>query len=76
MNDRDAAKILKAGINRFYDEGFNRWSRETVDNVIFPATADDPKIVELLREWSRLGYIRLEGSSDCYFEVLRPVNGT
>lgn len=74
MSDRDVTQILKAGINRFFDEGFYRWSREAVDNVVSPATADDPKIVEVLREWSRLGHIRFEGSDDCYFDVLRPVN--
>jgi hypothetical protein len=65
-------KIVKAGIDRFYSEGYTRWSRVNFEKLLQPEpTPNDPRVQELLREWEKTGVIRVVGTDDCYIEILK-----
>ncbi len=65
-------EIMKAGIDRFYSEGYVRWSRINFEKLLQPElTPNDPKVQELLHEWEKMGVIRVVGTDDCYIEILK-----
>ncbi len=65
-------EIMKAGIERFYSEGYTRWSRINFEKVLQPGLrSNDPRVQELLREWEKTGVIRIVGTEDCYIEILK-----
>jgi hypothetical protein len=70
---RNLLDIAKAGIDRFYSEGYVRWSRENFQRLLgHKVDIEDPCIQSALRAWEEIGVIRLVGQDDCYIEVLKP----
>ena len=72
-DEADQISILRAGINRFFDEGHYYWSKAAVESVLSPIDIRDPTVTEAIAEWSRRGYIRVNDNEECHFEVLRPI---
>jgi len=65
------ARIVEAGIARFYSEGYTCWSRENLDKVFSPEwTVGSEEVQGLLDEWELQGMIRRVGTDNCYIEIL------
>lgn len=66
--------ILAAGINRFYTEGYVRWSRENVQKVLGDKiNIESPCVQSALQAWAKAGIIHLLRTEEEYFVVLRPL---
>lgn len=69
-------EILKAAINRFFDDGCYGWDIKSVKGILksdWPEEVDpkDPAVLKKIKEWEALGIIKFIGSDDCFFKVLK-----
>lgn len=67
MRDDETRTIeeIKAGINRFYGEGYRIWSKKNVE-YLFNGVID----MDLLHQWDCAGVIKIIGDEDKYIEIL------
>jgi hypothetical protein len=75
-NFPERLEILKAGINRFFNDGLYQWDAKAAQGVLmamWPEEIDprDPIVIEKLKEWERLGVIKFVGTDECFFRVLK-----
>lgn len=67
-------EILKAGIGRFYDEGYTCWSREKFNALLANLGTfwADARVRRTLREWEAAGVVTVDdGSESCFLRVHR-----
>ena len=59
--------VIKAGIERFYSEGYIKWSKKNFLKL-FSKDVDinDPAIISVLKEWEKNGIIRFVGKDEVY----------
>jgi|GEM_PF-2897929 hypothetical protein len=64
--------VIKAGIERFYSEGYIKWSKKNFLNL-FNEDIDinDPELISILQEWEKNGIIRFVGKNEVFIEVLK-----
>jgi hypothetical protein len=66
--------LAAAGIDRFYDEGFTKWSEEKF-RVLFAGVAlEEEEIQRALLSWEQSGAIKIKRDASCFVEVLRPIS--
>ena len=65
--------IATAGLNRFYDEGFTKWSEEKLRPLFSGARLDESEIEERLHEWEHRGFVKRKNQTECFLEVLKPI---
>ncbi len=63
-------EIAKAGLNRFYDEGYVRWPEEKLRVVFSNRSLQEPGIERILESWAAQGWIKLPKRKEEYAEVL------
>ena len=69
----DSIEIAKAGINRFWDEGYTKWPRAKLQSLFLNKSLDGDQVQEAFSDWENEGYIRIILESDVYIEVLKPI---
>ena len=70
----DTAQIIevaKAGLSRFYDEGFYQWPEAKLRVVFGNRDLEDPLIQAALVAWQQQGIIRLVARPDLYIEMIK-----
>lgn len=66
-------KVIEAGLSRFFDEGYAKWTKERFEALIGPdLSLNDSEVVRQLLEWERAGFIRFDRSGEYLVTVLRP----
>ncbi len=63
-------EIAKAGLNRFYDEGYVRWPEEKLRVIFSNHSLQEPEIARTLENWETQGWIKLPKRKEEYVEVL------
>jgi hypothetical protein len=63
-------EIAKAGLNRFYDEGYVRWPEEKLRVLFSNHSLLEPEIERALGSWAAQGWIKLSKERREYIEVL------
>lgn len=68
----ESLDVIKAGIERFYSEGYIKWSKKNFLKL-FNEDIDinDPEIISVLEEWEKNGIIRFVGKDEVFIEVLK-----
>lgn len=69
----DFSKKARAGINRFFDEGFTRWPKNKLSVLFDNRPLETEEIQAILTSWEKSGFIRLRKNTDVYFEVLKQI---
>lgn len=70
---RKRLRILKRGIDRFFSEGYVRWSKNDLQKTLgFDLDVDDDRITFTLLAWQDAGIINLVSSEECILEILKP----
>jgi hypothetical protein len=65
--------IAKAGLNRFYDEGYVTWPEDKLRVIFGNLSLDVPDVARVLLVWEGNGWIKLAKSRDSYITVLKPI---
>jgi len=63
-------EIAKAGLNRFYDEGYVRWPEEKLGVLFSNHSLQEPEIERALESWAAQGWIKLPKGKEKYVEIL------
>lgn len=63
-------EIAKAGLNRFYDEGYSRWPEEKLRVVFSNHSLQEPEIERTLESWAAQGWIKFPKRKEEYIEIL------
>jgi hypothetical protein len=64
-------RILKAGLLRFYGEGFAAWSRSKVEAILQPGLSlQDADLLVVLKEWQDRGFVQLDWNADPLLTVM------
>lgn len=75
LDNREARKIMqiaKAGIDRFFSEGYSQWSRDNFQKLLGPSVSvDDDRVLFTLYGWEDAGIIQFVGESETHLRVLR-----
>lgn len=75
MDKNNLEGLLKAGISRFYSEGFICWSKADVMGAINPRgekhDLQEPLVQGVLKDLEAQGLIKIIGRDDFYLEILR-----
>lgn len=69
-------EIVKAGLNRFYSEGYAKWTQKTFFSLFNNGEEidfDDDRIQSSLKNWEAEGFIRITKYEYCYIEVLKSI---
>ena len=73
MSVVESLRIVQAGLERFYGEGYVRWPRNKFEAIFPPGLSlDEPAVAEQLADWERRGFIKLNHTGDPFVTVLRP----
>jgi hypothetical protein len=72
-NAEQMIRILRAGLDRFYSEGFYKWPRSKL-TALFHRDSDleNEDVQAALTQWEHQGIVRVQRKEDCYLEVLTP----
>jgi hypothetical protein len=65
-------QLVKAGLNRFYSEGYTKWSEENLTKIFAGVLKDDE--IEFLYMLEKKGYVELIKDADCFIRVLRRID--
>ncbi|RUO31143.1 hypothetical protein [Aliidiomarina soli] len=65
-------QLIKSGFNRFYSEGFTKWSEENVKKIFDGELGSDE--VGFLQSLEDKGYIKLVGEADCFVLILNKID--
>jgi len=66
--------VLRARINRFYEEGAYIWSKADVQKDLSNRLeTNNPMLLGALLRWEKSGYIKLGKDDEHFFEVLGPI---
>ena len=69
---RKRLQVAKAGIDRFFSEGYFQWSQDNFHRLLGPdVSLDDDRILFTLYGWEDAGIVQFVGKDDIYVEVLR-----
>ena len=69
---RKRMEIVKAGIDRFFSEGYLQWSRDNFRKLLGSELhLEDDRVVFTLYGWEDAGIVQFVGEDDPYIEVLR-----
>ena len=63
-------EIAKAGLNRFYDEGYVRWPEDKLTVVFGNHSLQEPAIAQALESWETQGWIKLPKRKAEYAVIL------
>jgi hypothetical protein len=63
-------EIAKAGLNRFYDEGYIRWPEDKLRTLFCNRGLQEPEIASALEEWKAGGCIELPKQTNEYLKML------
>lgn len=63
-------EIAKAGLNRFYDEGFTQWPEEKLKVVFSNQNLEGEEIQAVLKRWHAAGFIELPRQKHEYLKML------
>ncbi|MCP4088491.1 MAG: hypothetical protein GY746_01675 [Gammaproteobacteria bacterium] len=70
---RSALEIAKAGIDRFYFEGYTKWPKSKFQQLLGPhINLDDQRIRYTLLAWENAGIIQYIDTEDVYICILKP----
>ncbi len=65
-------QIAKAGIDRFFSEGYSQWSRDNFQKLLGTSlSVDDDRVLFTLYSWEDAGIVQFVGESETYLRVLR-----
>ena len=67
----NSIRAAKAGLSRFYDEGYYRWPESNLRIIFDNQDLDDPGIQTALETWQQQGVIKLLARPDVYLEMLK-----
>lgn len=69
---RKRLQVAKAGIDRFFSEGYHQWSRDSFQRLLGPDVGlNDDRVLFTLYGWEDAGIVQLVGEDEAYVEVLR-----
>jgi len=64
-------EIIKAGIERFYAEGYFKWSKNSFLKLFNGSIeADDPQLKLLIAKWEASGSVKFCNTDECFVEIL------
>jgi hypothetical protein len=67
------ARVVRAGLRRFADEGYWCWTRENLEKLFQPYSLKDPKAQQLLGELAATGAAEVTIENDaCSLRILDP----
>jgi hypothetical protein len=67
------ARVVRAGLRRFADEGHWCWTRENLDELLRPYALGDPRSQQLLGELAAKGAAEMTMENDaCSLRILDP----
>jgi len=73
QSDSHILGVLRAGLDRFYDEGHYVWSKLQIAKVLGGIdVVNTPSVQGVLSQWEQEGFIKLIGNDQSYLRVLRP----
>lgn len=69
---RRRLQVARAGIDRFFSEGYLQWSRDSFQRLLGPdVSLDDDRVIFTLYGWEDAGIVQLIGEDEAYLTVLR-----
>lgn len=69
---RKRLQVAKAGIDRFFSEGYTQWPRESFQRLLGPdVSLDDDRIRFSLYGWEDAGIVQFVGEDQIFVKVLR-----
>jgi hypothetical protein len=67
------ARVVRAGLRRFADEGYWCWTRENLEKLFHPYSLKDPKVQQLLGELAATGAAEMTIENDAWsLRILDP----
>jgi hypothetical protein len=67
------ARVIRAGLRRFADEGYWRWTKENLEKLFQPYPLEHPEVQRLLRELAAAGAAEVTIENDaCSLRILDP----
>lgn len=66
QNSQQFAETAKAGLARFFDEGYTKWPEDKLRVIFANRDLNDPDVQSLLSNWLALGIVELPRRADCY----------
>lgn len=64
-------EIAKAGLNRFYEEGYTRWPLDKLRTIFQKNDLESPEIAAALKEWEKSGWVQLPKTDEEYLVLLQ-----
>jgi len=69
---RKRLQVARAGIDRFFSEGYLQWSRDSFQRLLGPdVSLDDDRVLFTLYGWEDAGIVQFVGNDEIYVEVVR-----
>jgi hypothetical protein len=67
------ARVVRAGLRRFADEGYWCWTRQNLEKLFHPYSLSHPKAEQLLGELAATGAAEMTVDNDaCLLRILDP----
>ena len=72
-NDNTVIEIAKAGLNRFFSEGYTKWPEDKLLALFDNRPMSDPIVKKTIEAWENEGAVVLHRKHNNYLEILRQI---